>query len=182
MYTDPGQKPTKAQLESKEELLAGAKAVQSKALADEKALAEAPSPSAEEERDWIQQHMEYLDEMIEEHLIQEMEMELEDAAGEDEDMLDVGEEMVFAVTNENEVPMLAPLREESDTEDTDGKQTKSKRNISVADKRAIQEGMKFGATGLATPGVSRTTSGQPAAKGASRRSSRLHQHEDDNKK
>ena len=63
MYTNPGRKPTWAQLDSKGELLAKAKADQAKDLADEKTLTEATSPSKGEEHQRIQQQVGNLAEM-----------------------------------------------------------------------------------------------------------------------
>jgi hypothetical protein len=38
---------------------------------------------------------------------------------EHENMLDIGDEVIFAETIDNQVPMLASLRDESDTENTE---------------------------------------------------------------
>jgi hypothetical protein len=92
-------------------LIACAKAIQRKALADETALAEAPSSPEEEERERLQQQVDNLFEVGEclAHA-----MESENSVAEDEDMLDIEDNVVFAETNENEVQMLAPLRDKSE--------------------------------------------------------------------
>jgi hypothetical protein len=46
-------------------------------------------------------------------------MDSENTVAEGENMLDAGDEMVLAEANENEVPMLAPMREMPDDEHVD---------------------------------------------------------------
>lgn len=117
MYPDPGQVLTKNQLRSKKELLDHAKAVQAKALVDEKSLAESP-PSEGEKRDSIQQQVDASAEM-EDGLMREADEQTEsgEVRAEEVDGVAEQEDMAVGDSNDNDnVSMLTPLRGESDEE------------------------------------------------------------------
>jgi hypothetical protein len=65
-------------------------------------------------------------------------MDSENTVAEGENMMDAGDEMVLAEANENEVPMLAPMREMPDDEHVDVEQTMlTRKSMSAGDRWTI---------------------------------------------
>jgi len=125
MYSDldPDEKePSERQLESKERLLNYAKAVQAKALADEKALADSQQPSEEEMREWVQAQ---IDNMVDyDFLTMEADqMESKEATDKSAEVIDkeTSQAVRGQVGRGENVGMFTPLREESDEDEEPGK-------------------------------------------------------------
>jgi hypothetical protein len=121
MYSDldPDEKePSERQLESKERLLNYAKAVQAKALADEKALADSQQPSEEEMREWVQAQ---IDNMVDyDFLTMEADqMESKEATDKSAEVIDkeTSQAVRGQVGRGENVGMFTPLREESDEDE-----------------------------------------------------------------
>lgn len=139
MYTDPGKRPpTEDQLQSKMQLVRSARAVQTRCLEEEKALA--GGPTEEEKMEWLQQVFDEMDER-EEEMAREYEEWMEsgdidaeepgdeETGTEDDEMSDTGDEEEqagVAVSNKNaENSVVVPrstAEDSSEGEQEEGKE------------------------------------------------------------